>query len=348
MIFGCAGSGKSTLARQLATSAGLPLIERDGLGPLGSREYRAAAETLTARQSWVFDGAPYYVEDIVYAAADSVIILDYPKWIVMVRVLRRTLATELFRRNIGAHHRQGRAAWRDSSHPMLWAWKSHGDRHNEGLRLVTRPDLARSEIIHFTRPTAARRWIRELAPRSGVRWRIPPTSTSAVIGEGRHRRVDIVEWPAEDVDLLETHLPSPGLSRRHEMRFDRLQRGLSTFLVAWSADIPVGVGEIRWLGCAAPEVIQAHPGCPELNGLHVRPARRSEGIGARASCTRPKLEPADAAMSNSVSVSTIRTIAPRSSTFGSATQRPVADTSTATITATTTGCGTRSPTPHAS
>jgi len=91
--------------------------------------------------------------------------------------------------------------------------------------------------------------------------------------------VDIRECRAEDLELIHAHMPSPGQTRRHSRRFDRQQLGLSTLLIAWSDDIPVGSGEIRWHGCAAPEVAQRHPGCPELNGLEVSPTRQSQGIG---------------------------------------------------------------------
>jgi ribosomal protein S18 acetylase RimI-like enzyme len=84
----------------------------------------------------------------------------------------------------------------------------------------------------------------------------------------------------QDLALLERHIPSPGQSRYHEVRFQRQQQGLSTFLVACIDDVPVGSGEIRWQGCAASEVHERHPDCPELNGLAVwPPERRSHGIG---------------------------------------------------------------------
>jgi GNAT superfamily N-acetyltransferase len=77
-----------------------------------------------------------------------------------------------------------------------------------------------------------------------------------------------------DIALLRGHTSVP------EQRFERQQRGDSTFLVAWDGDVPVGSGEIRWIGCAAPEIHEHYPDCPELNGLNVWPSeRRSQGIG---------------------------------------------------------------------
>ncbi|MEI5098378.1 hypothetical protein RB200_06545 [Streptomyces sp. PmtG] len=45
---------------------------------------------------------------------------------------------------------------------------------------------------------------------------------------------------SEDLELLERHMPSPGRTPRHALRFDKQQRGLSTFLIAWSDGVPVG------------------------------------------------------------------------------------------------------------
>ena len=100
--------------------------------------------------------------DVIYSVTDTIILLDYPKPVVMRRVLRRALAIELLRRPSGAHRPQGPAAWRDSEHPVRWAWTSHRDRHQEGLALTERKDLASATIIRFTAPAAARNWLRGL------------------------------------------------------------------------------------------------------------------------------------------------------------------------------------------
>ncbi|MFE9457436.1 GNAT family N-acetyltransferase [Streptomyces californicus] len=86
---------------------------------------------------------------------------------------------------------------------------------------------------------------------------------------------------AADLEPLERYLPSPGRTRRHAARFDRQERGLATFLTAWSDDVPVGTAQILWQGCGAPEVRARFPDCPELNGLSIWPPElRSRGIGS--------------------------------------------------------------------
>src|ERR1035441_1010625 len=53
---------------------------------------------IVASSRWVLDAASYYASELVYAAADTVIFLDYAKHVVMWRVLRRTLGIDLLDR----------------------------------------------------------------------------------------------------------------------------------------------------------------------------------------------------------------------------------------------------------
>lgn len=77
----------------------------------------------------------------------------------------------------------------------------------------------------------------------------------------------VSECREAEVELLDQHMPFLSAASRHAARFARHRAGTSTLLVAWSGERPVGSCEVRWEGCAAPEVLAAHPGCPELNGL---------------------------------------------------------------------------------
>ncbi len=83
---------------------------------------------------------------------------------------------------------------------------------------------------------------------------------------------------AEDIAVLDRLLPSYSVDGNHRARFARQEAGESTYLIPWLDGRPVGHAEVRWTGCAAPEV---SAGCPEINGLFVWPqALRSRGIGA--------------------------------------------------------------------
>ncbi|MFD3534992.1 GNAT family N-acetyltransferase [Streptomyces sp. NPDC058664] len=92
-------------------------------------------------------------------------------------------------------------------------------------------------------------------------------------------RTEIRACRAADVPLLDRHLPAPGAPTRHADRFARQEAGAGTYLLAWRDGVPVGHGQVRWDGCAAPEVRAEVGDCPEFNGLDVRRELRGQGIG---------------------------------------------------------------------
>ncbi|MGW6737963.1 GNAT family N-acetyltransferase [Streptomyces sp. NPDC055013] len=92
--------------------------------------------------------------------------------------------------------------------------------------------------------------------------------------------MEIAACRAEDVEAPDRFMPSRSADGHHAARFERQEAGESAYLIPWLDDRPVGHAEVRWTGCAAPEVRAAQPGCPEINGLIVWPASlRSRGIG---------------------------------------------------------------------
>ena len=96
MIIGCSGSGKSTLARKLADLTGLPLIHLDreywrpGWVEPDKLEWLAAVRAVAARPRWIIDGNYSASLGIRVAAADTVIFLDFPRWVCLWSVLCRS------------------------------------------------------------------------------------------------------------------------------------------------------------------------------------------------------------------------------------------------------------------
>lgn len=162
VIFGAPGSGKSTLAQRLSAETGLPWVERDSLGILGSDDYRSAVSDVVATDRWIFDGAPYYVDDEVYGRADTVIIFDFTKPVVLRRVLTRSLRLLLRRRREGAHHPAGLWSWRAADHPVRVAWTAHAARRREARALLARDDMRGTTVITFRTPRDVDEWWRSL------------------------------------------------------------------------------------------------------------------------------------------------------------------------------------------
>lgn len=99
VILGPPGSGKSTLARQLGERRGLPVFHLDqiyfrpGWVPVEQEIFATEVARIAALPDWVIDGN--YTATIAprLAAADTVIYLDVPTWLLMARISKRTITS---------------------------------------------------------------------------------------------------------------------------------------------------------------------------------------------------------------------------------------------------------------
>jgi adenylate kinase family enzyme len=97
VVLGCAGSGKSTVAAQLARRTGLPFVPLDehywqpGWTMPPDDAWRATQRRLVAEPSWVLDGnyASSFDERLPYA--DTVVVLETPRWRCLVNVVGRRI-----------------------------------------------------------------------------------------------------------------------------------------------------------------------------------------------------------------------------------------------------------------
>src|SRR4051812_9560953 len=95
-VVGNSGSGKSTFARSLADKIGATCLDLDAIfhlpdwQELPPDEFRARVDEATAGESWVIDGNYTVVRSIVWARADTVVWLDFPRSLIMRRVVTRT------------------------------------------------------------------------------------------------------------------------------------------------------------------------------------------------------------------------------------------------------------------
>lgn len=97
LIYGVTGSGKSTAAKNVAARTDLPLILADeltwepGWAPVAEDRQRELFAAVVAEDRWVLDTAYGAWLDLVLPRAQLIVALDYPRWLSLQRLLRRTL-----------------------------------------------------------------------------------------------------------------------------------------------------------------------------------------------------------------------------------------------------------------
>ncbi|WP_327350696.1 AAA family ATPase [Streptomyces sp. NBC_01304] len=168
LVVGVTGSGKSTLARALSNRLGLTYHEMDALyfdGPGWSvnSELVDDVSRLTAGSGWIIDslGSPE-VRDLLWDRADTVIWLDYPKRVVMPRVLRRSVRRTVTREVLFGGNRETWTGWLSREHPAWWSWSQHGTRRREVAHRTRDPRFAPLDTLRFGHPRDTEAWLSSL------------------------------------------------------------------------------------------------------------------------------------------------------------------------------------------
>ncbi len=87
------------------------------------------SEALTG-DAWILDGNYRLALPFTLSRATDLIWLDYPRWFVMQRVIRRSLRRAVSGRELwpGTGNRESVLRWFTPDHPIRWAWRTHSDR----------------------------------------------------------------------------------------------------------------------------------------------------------------------------------------------------------------------------
>ena len=170
-VVGVSGSGKTRLAADAAARLGVAHLELDAVFWDADWTFREAdqARELVRRfvaehpDGWVADGNwTTRLEGLLQppVEADLVVWLDHPRWLVMARVVRRTLWRGITRQALWHGNIEHPASWlsRDpEKNIILWAWTAYPGTRERYLRVA-----GESWLVRLSGRRQVTRWLDSL------------------------------------------------------------------------------------------------------------------------------------------------------------------------------------------
>jgi adenylate kinase family enzyme len=162
-IIGSSGSGKSTLARRLGRITGLPVTHIDALFWLPNWQAREQSEfdqllaDKMAGERWIIDGNYSRTMPARLAAADTIIWLDFSRWVCLWRVVQRRIK----------YHNQTRpdlgGGCKEKLDREFLAWVWNYPTRSRGRTIQRLGDYAADKtVLRFSSPRQVEPWLRKL------------------------------------------------------------------------------------------------------------------------------------------------------------------------------------------
>lgn len=166
-VVGRPGSGKSTLAERISLAFAIPLIELDAINwQAGWRdlnhhdpeEFKRRVSEAVAADAWVIAGNYSLVRPIYIPRLTHIVWLDYPKRVVMRRVVWRSIKRAIDRKELwpGTGNRENVRMWLEKDHPIRWAWDTFEQRRSEYEQGFADPENKTAKLIRLRDPRDAR------------------------------------------------------------------------------------------------------------------------------------------------------------------------------------------------
>ena len=163
LLYGVTGSGKSTAAVAIGERSGLPVTLVDeltwlpGWVPVSGEEQRRIIAEIVVRERWVLDTAYGAQLDLVLPRAELVVGLDYPRWLSLARLVRRTVWRVITKEPMcnGNVETLRKVFARDSI--IVWHFQSFSRKRARMRAWAASPDGP--EVLLFRRPRELASWL---------------------------------------------------------------------------------------------------------------------------------------------------------------------------------------------
>lgn len=163
LVYGVTGSGKTRLAERLSVATGIPWHSVDDLTwepgwiAVPEDEQRRRINAICNEERWVLDTAYGMWLGVPLARVELIVALDFPRWLSLFRLIRRSLARAIDGRSICNGNRESLRHLLSADSIIVWHFKSFS-RKRERIR-AWEADPTGPEVIRFTSPRQVQRWL---------------------------------------------------------------------------------------------------------------------------------------------------------------------------------------------
>jgi adenylate kinase family enzyme len=160
VVVGSSGSGKTTVAGDLSRRLDFPHLELDSVfhqpdwRPLPDDEFRARVADFALQPKWVIDGnyTSHGIQDLLWPVADTLVWLDLPKWVVMTRIIRRTMSRWVTHEELWNGNRELRSGpfrLDPQKNVIRWAWTRYDHVTAKYESMVAEPEAVHLQVYRL-------------------------------------------------------------------------------------------------------------------------------------------------------------------------------------------------------
>lgn len=146
LVYGVTGAGKTVLAERLGRATGIAwhsvddLTWEPGWVEVPADEQRRRIAVICAGPEWILDTAYGKWLEVPLARAELIVALDYPRWLSLQRLVRRTVARMLDRRPICNGNRESLRGALSRESIIVWHFRSFPRKRRRIAQWCDAPD----------------------------------------------------------------------------------------------------------------------------------------------------------------------------------------------------------------
>ena len=170
LVVGTSGSGKTTLAKKLSKILKIKDIELDALFwkenwvQSEQGEFREKIQNaIKNEKGYVIHGNYNKVKDLTWGNVETVIWLDYSRFIVMWRVLKRTISRMITQEELWSGNKETfKNSFLAKDAIVLWAWNTYKKRREQYSLMLKENPFKIKEFIVLKKPREAEALLKKI------------------------------------------------------------------------------------------------------------------------------------------------------------------------------------------